>query len=122
MKKSFLFLFALVIMLGSCRHEADTLVGTWTVDKVHVQFDEQRVTPELVKQVGEMERQNTFSISADSVMVFKGLDLTWEGHVCLKSDTTLLCDGREFGTWCEGRIVTQVDTPVGEVIVIYRKE
>ena len=64
MKTRFLFFLALGLTLGGCEPEQDTLFGTWTVDKVNVQFDESRTTPELVKQVGEMERGNTLSISA----------------------------------------------------------
>ena len=121
MKTRFLFFLALAAMLSAC-HEQDTLIGTWTVDKVHVQFDENRTTPELVKQIGEMERQNTFSISTDSTLVFNGLDLIWQGRVSLVGDSLLIVDGRDFGTWREGHIVTLVDSPLGEVMVTYRRE
>ena len=120
MKKIFLFLLALTV--AACQHDADPLIGTWTVDKVNVQFDEQHSTPELVKQIGEMERQNTLSIGADSTMVFKGLEETKEGRLSLRSDGTMLFDGTAFGTWKGGRIVTRTGSPLGEVVVIYRKE
>ena len=110
------------IVLGGCRPEPDALIGTWTVDKVHVQFDESRSTPELVKQTGEMEKRNTFSISADSVLVFKGIDEQWEERVNLVNDSVLRCSGRDFGIWSRGRIVTRTGSPLGEVIVIYKKE
>lgn len=122
MKNKFLFLMAFGIVLGGCRPEPDALIGTWTVDKVHVQFDESRSTPELVKQTGEMEKRNTFSISADSVLVFKGIDEQWEEHVNLVSDSVLRCSGRDFGIWSRGRIVTRTGSPLGEVLVVYRKE
>ena len=122
MKKIFLFLLALTVLLTACQHDADPLIGTWTVDKVNVQFDEQHSTPELVKQIGEMERQNTLSIKADSTMVFKGLEETKEGRLSLRSDGTILFDGTTFGTWKDGRIVTRTGSPLGEVVVIYRKE
>ncbi len=122
MKNRFLFLMAFGIVLGGCRPEPDALIGTWTVDKVHVQFDESRSTPELVKQTGEMEKRNTFSISADSVLVFKGIDEQWEEHVNLVNDSTLLVNGTHFGTWKNERIVTRTGSPLGEVLVVYRKE
>ncbi|MBO6024300.1 MAG: hypothetical protein J6P83_05545 [Bacteroidales bacterium] len=122
MKNRFLFLMAFGIVLGGCRPEPDALIGTWTVDKVHVQFDESRSTPELVKQTGEMEKRNTFSISADSVLVFKGIDEQWEERVNLVNDSVLRCSGRDFGIWSRGRIVTRTGSPLGEVIVIYKKE
>ena len=122
MKYRLLFLLGLTALLGACQPEADPLFGTWTVDKVNVQFDEQHSTPALVKQIGEMERQNTLSISTDSTLVFKGLEETKKGRLSLLSDGTMLMDGTAFGTWKDGRIVTRTGSPVGEVVVTYRKE
>ncbi len=122
MKYRFLFLLGLTALLGACQPEADPLFGTWTVDKVNVQFDEQHSTPALVKQIGEMERQNTLSIGTDSTLVFKGLEETKKGRLSLSSDGTMLMDGSAFGTWKDGRIVTRTGSPVGEVVVTYRKE
>ena len=73
MKKHLIPFFALGLMLGAC-DMPNSLIGTWRVDKVNVRFDENRATPELVKQIGEMERGNALSISADSILVFKGTD------------------------------------------------
>ena len=122
MKKSIFFLVALALGLGACHHEGDTLVGIWAVDKVHVQFDEQRSTPELVKQVGEMERQNTIVITADSLLTFKGFEEISQGRLHLESNGTMLVDGAAFGQWTNGRIITRVDSPLGEITVTYRKE
>ena len=122
MKYRLLFLLGLMALLGACQPEADPLFGTWTVDKVNVQFDEQHSTPALVKQIGEMERQNTLSIGTDSTLVFKGLEETKKGRLSLRSDGTMLMDGTAFGTWKDGRIVTRTGSPVGEVVVTYRKE
>ena len=121
MKKCFLFLLGLTLTLCACTHEADSLVGTWTVDKVNVQFDEHRGTPELVKQIGEMEKQNVISISKDSILTFKGLEEGWQGRISLKNDT-LLREGTAFGIWKEGQMVTWAKSPLGEVVVTYKKE
>lgn len=122
MKKGFLFLIGLITTFCSCHRQQDSLIGSWTVDKVNVQFDEKRSTPELVKQIGEMERQNSFSISSDSVLAFKGLDTEWQGRITLKSEGTLICDGSIFGTWKDERIVTHNDSPIGEIVVTYQKK
>jgi hypothetical protein len=123
MKKSLILLAGLAIAFVAChRNPTDSLIGTWTVEKVNVQFDERRSTPELVKQMGEMERQNVITISKDSVLTFKALDSDWQGNVCLKSSHKLYCDDREIGTWSEGQIVTSSDSPIGEVVVTYRKK
>ena len=121
MKKRFLFLLGLTLALCACTNEPDSLVGTWSVDKVNVQFDEHRGTPELVKQVGEMEKQNVISISKDSILTFKGLEESWQGRISLKNDT-LLHEGTAFGIWKNHNIVTRNGSPLGEVVVTYKKE
>ena len=120
-KPTALFLWALTLLFCACTHETDSLIGTWSVDKVNVQFDERRNTPELVKQVGEMEKQNVISISKDSILTFKGLDEEWQGKISLRNDTLLL-EGAAFGVWKNGEIVTRTDSPLGKVVVTYKKE
>lgn len=122
MKKQILLLLGLIATLFSCNQNQDTLIGTWTVDKVTVQFDERQSTPELVRQIGEMEKGNVVSIGSDSTLVFKGLDTEWQGRISLNHDGTLMCNGTSFGTWKDGQIVTQTDSPLGEVVVVYRKK
>ncbi|MBR3491845.1 MAG: hypothetical protein IKH44_06070 [Bacteroidales bacterium] len=122
MKNHLLLIAALAFVLGACRPKADSLIGTWTVDKVNVHFDEQRSTPELVKQIGEMEKQNTITISNDSTLVFKGLEITLEGRLDLKNNGTMLVDGVVLGQWENGHIITRSGSPLGEVIITYKKE
>ena len=122
MKKRLLLLAGLAVALVAChRNPTDSLIGTWTVDKVNVQFDERRSTPELVKQMGEMEKQNVLTINKDSTLTFKGLEESAQGRVSLRGDGTLLFDGAVFGIWKEGQIVTRTDSPIGEVVVTYKK-
>lgn len=120
MKNRFPFLIALAVTLSACTPKSDPLFGTWTVSKVNVQFDEQLSTPELVKQVGEMEKQNVIKISNDSILTFKGLDIEWHDRISLKNET-LLRNGAVFGSWKNGEIVTRSGSPLGEVVVVYRK-
>lgn len=122
MKSKFLLFIGLTFALCACHHKADPLFGTWTVDKVNVQFDEQHSTPELVKQIGEMERQNVISIAADSILTFKGMDDSLQGRLSLKNDGTLLLDNADFGQWKDGQIITRTGSPLGEVTVSYRKK
>ena len=121
MKKSFLSLLGCLFLLAACTPEPETLIGSWTVDKVNVQFDENRTTPELVKQMGEIEKGNSFSINADSVLCFKGLDETWEGQLTLSQGTMLYCNGKLFGQWNNEEIITRTNSPLGEIVVRYKK-
>lgn len=123
MKKTlFLLILAIAFALVACHPKADSLIGEWVADKVNVQFDENRSTPELVRQVGEMEKQNHICISTDSLLVFKGLQTETQGHVTLGDDGALFCDGLFFGQWKDGRIITSTNSPLGEITVVYRKE
>lgn len=122
MKNHLLLIAALAFVLGACRPKADSLIGTWTVDKVNVHFDEQRSTPELVKQIGEMEKQNTITINNDSTLVFKGLEITLNGKLDLRDNGAMLVDGVVLGQWEDGHIITRSGSPLGEVIITYKKE
>lgn len=122
MKKHIPFLFGFALLLSACTENSDSLIGEWKVDKVNVQFDENRSTPELVKQVGEMEKQNHISISADSILVFSSLDNNLQGCLTIDESGTLYCNGTLFGEWKNGEIVTKTPSPLGEITVKYKKE
>ena len=122
MKKLNLFFFGLALLLSACAEKPASLIGEWVADKVNVQFDESRNTPELVKQVGEMEKQNRIRISADSILVFNSLDGEIRGRLTLDNEGAMFCDGTLFGQWKEGQIVTKTDSPLGEIIVWYKKK
>lgn len=122
MKKSILFPLGFVTMLCACTQKPNSLIGTWTVDKVNVQFDEQRSTPELVKQIGEMEKQNVILISPDSMLIFNSLEGETKGKLSLSKDGTLTCNGNFFGIWKGENIVTRTNSPLGEIVVTYRKK
>ncbi len=121
MKNRYFLFLSLAGLLCACTPKADPLFGTWTAGKVNVQFDEQRSTPELVKQMGEMEKQNVITIDSDSILTFKGLEEEWQDRISLKNDT-LLRNGKTFGTWKDGAIVTRNGSPLGEVVVTYKKD
>jgi len=122
MKKSFLSFLCCLFLLAACTQKPETLLGTWTVDKVNVQFDENRSTPELVKQIGEMEKENRIHISSDSTIVFTTLDNETQGHMTIDQQGVIYCDGERFGLWKDGVIVTTVSSPLGAITVNYRKE
>lgn len=122
MKKPILFLLGLCVSLCACHRGVDSLIGEWEVAKVNVQFDENRSTPELVKQIGEMEKQNHISVDADSVLVFRGLDVEFRGRVSTDKAGSLYLDSTMFGQWTEGQIVTTTRSPIGQIVVTYSKE
>ena len=120
MKKWIFLLLALVTI--ACNRQADPLFGTWKATKVHVGFDEKYTTPDMVKQVGEMEKENRLDIKSDSTMTFVSNDYKQEGKIKLLSDGKLFCDDELFGIWKDGKIITQTPSPFGEIQVEYTKE
>ena len=122
MKKHPLLLLGLATMLSSCTQKADSIIGTWATDKVNVQFDERRSTPELVKQIGEMEKQSSIVISRDSLLTFRSLESEAKGQIHLQPDGKMLVDGEVFGQWNGKEIERRTGSPLGEVVVTYRKK
>ena len=122
MKKLILFLLGLVFSLCACHQKTDSLIGEWEVDKVNVQFDERRSTPEMVKQIGMSEKNNYFIIDKDSVLVFNSLEMEMIGRVTTDKQGNLFLEGAPFGQWKNGEIVTKTTSPWGEIVVTYRKK
>ncbi len=120
MKRNILFLTGLA--LCGCHRGDDSIIGTWAVDKVNVQFDERRNTPELVRQIGEMEKHNVIVISADSLLTLTNGEGGTTGRLHLLGDGSLHVDEQPFGQWKDGKIVTRTGSPIGEVVVTYRKQ
>ena len=121
MKKCIPLLFCL-IALASCNKTSDPLFGAWQATKVHVGFDIKYTTPDMVKQIGEMEKENRLEIKADSTMSLVGNGYILEGQVKLLSDGKLFCNDELFGIWADGKITTKSPSPFGEITVEYTKK
>ena len=119
MKRAFLIISAL-LLLAACTQKEDAFIGRWTVDKVNVEFDEEWATPEMVRQVGAMEKNNVVVISADSLLtlVNEG-DTVW--YRCSLRGSQILCDGEPWGCFEDGAIKTETSSPMGSVKVVYKK-
>ncbi len=122
MKKQILFLLGLVFSLCACHQKTDSLIGEWEADKVNVHFDERRSTPGMVKQIGESEKHNYFIIDKDSMLVFNSLEMEMIGRVTTDKQGNLFLEGAPFGQWKNGEIVTRTPSPLGEIVVTYRKK
>lgn len=110
----------MVLLLSSCHRNDDPLFGRWVVEKVNVEFDENKSTPEMVRQYGEMERGNVLEITNDSMLTFvTGCD-TLRGQCSLRGES-LYFDGSFFGLFKDGVITTEILTPLGKVRVSYKK-
>lgn len=111
----------LLLVLVSCYSNDDPFFGRWTVERVNVEFDEYKATPEMVRQYGELEKGNVIEISKDSVLTFISDGDTLRGRFALRG-TQVLCDRKLFGRYENGLIETETSTPLGKVRVVYRKK
>lgn len=115
-----ILLLILLFAVSSCHRHEDPFVGRWTVEKVHVDFDENKATPEMVRQYGEVEKGNVIEITKDSTLVFVSDGDTLKMRWALKGNQ-ILCDGSPFGRYENGTIRTESSTPLGTIMVIYGK-
>lgn len=119
MKRVFLIGWAL-LLLASCAPKEDAFFGRWTVDKVNVEFDEEWATPEMVRQVGAMEKNNVVIITPDSLLTFVNEGDTIQ-YRCRLHGNQILCDGEPWGSYERGVITTKTSSPMGSVKVLYKK-
>ncbi len=133
MKKLMLVVFAgmsLVWLSGCGGSEAGKLIGTWKVEKVETDFDESRVTPEMLSQVVEMQKQTHFRILNDSAMVIiSNLD-THEAQWKLNPEDKIITyffsgmEGvpNELGKVSGNQIISESKTAMGMMTITYTKE
>ena len=113
---------SLIVLLSFCACVGghDPFFGRWTVEKVKVDFNEQIATPEMVRQYGELEKGNVIEIGRDSAMTFISDGDTLRGRCSLKG-AQVYCNGKPFGCYENGQIETETATPLGRIVVKYRK-
>jgi len=123
--------FILMMLAISCGSSPEKkLIGTWKVADVKVDFDESKVSPEMLSQIIEMQKQTYFRIINDSVMVIISNDNTHETKWALNlEDNTIsfFFDGMEakpnkLGVYSEPSIISESNTPLGKMITYYEKE
>lgn len=132
--KRYLFPLSAVIMivlLGACGGSIENkLIGTWKVTDVQTDFKETEVTPEMLSQVVELQKQTHFRILKDSIMVIISNNNTHEATWGFNDeDQTIIFffKGKQdrpnvLGKLEERRIVQESETPLGTITTYYEKE
>ena len=113
-----------VIVTTSCNSTPESkLIGTWKAQKIETDFDEQYTTPEMLRQVAEMQKETFFKIIDDSTLIIISPGNTHETSWTLdSSDQTIsyIFEGNstylnKLGTVIEGKIVSESKTPLGKI-------
>jgi hypothetical protein len=119
-----------IVWLASCSSPESKLIGTWKVSDVETNFDEQSVSPEMLSQVIDMQKQTYFRIINDSTMAIVTNDNTHEAKWILNPDDstiTFFFEGMEttpnkLGKYVDSQIISETSTPLGKMIIFYGKE
>ena len=123
--------FILMMIAISCGSSPEKkLIGTWKVADVKIDFDESKVSPEMLSQIIEMQKQTYFRIINDSVMVIISNDNTHETKWALNQEDNTISfffEGVEtkpnkLGVYNEPNIISESNTPLGKMITYYEKE
>ena len=124
-------LSTMVMILVSCgKGTKQKLIGTWKVTDVKTDFDETKVTPEMLRQVVDMQKQTYFRILNDSALVIISNNNTHEAKWKFDDKTqtiTYFFKGlgsrtNVLGTYTDGDIVNQSRTALGNMTITYSKE
>lgn len=123
--------FFLIMIIISCgRSPEKKLIGTWKVKNVETNFDEQSVSPEMLSQIIEIQKQTYFRIVNDSIMAIISVDNTHEAKWILDPEDntiTFFFEGMEtmpnkLGVYNKPTIIAESNTPLGKMITYYEKE
>ena len=124
-------MFIVAIIITSCGGSPESkLIGTWKAQKVETDFDEQYTTPEMLRQVVEMQKETFFKIIDDSTLIIMSPGNTHETIWKLDPEDQSISyffDGdpsylNELGTLSSGKIVSESKTPLGVITIYYEKE
>lgn len=119
-----------VFFLSSCSSPKRKLIGTWKVSKVETNFKNTKLPPNIIAHIKEEQKQISFEIVNDSVMVLMLDNNAHEAKWILgpkdKSISYYFSHQKntinKLGVWNGNTIVSKSNTPLGQLIVIYAKK
>lgn len=128
-------LFRIVSILAlfffvSCSSSPESkLIGTWKADVVNVDFDEQKVSPQMIQQVAEREKQTILKFTNDTSLNIIDNNTTHRTIWKLDDDQKIWYrfenDGptmNELGIYEDGYIRAESTTALGKIEIIYKKQ
>jgi len=130
MKVVNLIFAAFILVFVSCENPTSQLIGTWKVVDVETHFDEAKMSPAMISQVVEMQKETFFKISNDSTLIIFSNENTHEAKWTYNSDDqsiTYFFDSNpttvnKLGKLIDGNIVSETTSAIGKMIVTYGKQ
>lgn len=130
MKKLLVFAAVSVFFLAACSSSKHQLVGMWKVSKVETNFKNSNIPKAVVEHIKDEQKQLSFKIVNDSVMVLILDNNTHEARWKMDPKTKVIKyyfknkenSIHKLGTWNGNDITTQSNTPLGEITITFKKE
>ena len=114
-----------IFLLFSCSRSS-SIIGTWTVDKINFEFDEYHSTPEMIQQLGEIEKHNSLIFRNDSIVHITMAAIDADYHYQLSDDGTIILTPHDklisSITLHQNIIRTETETPIGMMTITYLKK
>ena len=119
-----IFKILAIVALFSCSRSS-SIIGTWTVEKISFEFDERKSTPEMIQQLGEIEKHNTLIFKNDSIVhiTMSAMDADYRYNISQEGTINLESADHNIRHFSHknGVITTETDTPIGVMKVVYKK-
>lgn len=127
------FVLSVVIVVSclfsSCGCGNMSLSGMWKVDRVDIDFDESRVTPEMVRQLGAMEKRGYMIFDADSSLRVYDGENVMDTRYSYRADGSLYYESVDsvgymiyLGQYDIDKIVVQKQGVLGKTRLTYIKQ
>ncbi|MBE0651049.1 MAG: hypothetical protein IH595_09420 [Bacteroidales bacterium] len=130
MKKLLAFSAMAVFFLAACSSSGHELIGTWKVSKVETHFKDTNLPKAIITHIKDEQQQLSFKFINDSLMVLILDKNTHEAKWNIDSKTKVIkyyFDDQKgsvntLGTLEGNEIVTESNTPLGTLTVIFTKQ
>ena len=113
-----------IFMLFSCSRSS-SIIGTWTVEKVTFEFNERKSTPEMIRQLGEIEKHNTLIFKNDSIVHITMAAIDADYKYQISNDGTVTLEPADHPishiVLNQNVIRTETETVIGKMRVTYKK-
>ena len=115
----------MIFLLFSCSRSS-SIIGTWTVERISFEFDEHRSTPEMIQQLGEIEKHNSLIFKNDSIVHITMAAIDTDYHYQISDDGTITLTPNDklisHIVLNQNLIKAETETPIGMMTITYLKK
>lgn len=127
--KKIINIIIVLLILYSCSHHDNFLIGKWAVEKVSFEFDERKVTPQMIKQYGEEESRNVLKFKNDTIVYVKMAEYDGDYYYKINNENLIVFGDNlnavslmKLGLYKDNVIISEINTVIGKMKIIYKKK